>query len=68
MLVDTSRNGWGGTVCPTAASPATSVETYVDGGRVGRRLHMGNWCNQAGAGLGERPKASRSRASTRTSG
>ncbi|MER6633472.1 glycoside hydrolase family 6 protein [Streptomyces sp. NPDC000987] len=58
MLIDTSRNGWGGTARPTAAGPKTSVDAYVDGGRYDRRIHVGNWCNQAGAGLGERPQAS----------
>ena len=57
MLIDTSRNGWGGSARPTAAGPKTTVDTYVDGGRVDRRIHLGNWCNQAGAGIGERPKA-----------
>ncbi|MCZ7418755.1 glycoside hydrolase family 6 protein [Verrucosispora sp. WMMA2121] len=57
MLIDTSRNGWGGPNRPTAAGPTTSVNAYVDGGRIDRRIHKGNWCNQAGAGLGERPTA-----------
>ncbi|MFC9941494.1 glycoside hydrolase family 6 protein [Streptomyces pratensis] len=57
MLIDTSRNGWGGTQRPTGPGATTSVDTYVDGGRNDRRIHLGNWCNQAGAGLGERPKA-----------
>ncbi|WP_055526061.1 glycoside hydrolase family 6 protein [Streptomyces graminilatus] len=57
MLIDTSRNGWGGTARPTGPGPSTSVDTYVEGGRIDRRIHVGNWCNQAGAGLGERPKA-----------
>ncbi len=57
MLIDTSRNGWGGSARPTGAGPTTSVDAYIDGGRVDRRIHKGNWCNQAGAGLGERPKA-----------
>ncbi|MFI7021883.1 glycoside hydrolase family 6 protein [Micromonospora sp. NPDC049900] len=57
MLIDTSRNGWGGSARPTGAGPTTSVDAYVDGGRVDRRIHKGNWCNQAGAGMGERPKA-----------
>ncbi|RIV36579.1 glycoside hydrolase family 6 protein [Micromonospora radicis] len=57
MLIDTSRNGWGGANRPTGAGPTTSVDAYVDGGRVDRRIHKGNWCNQAGAGLGERPRA-----------
>ncbi|MFJ4948352.1 glycoside hydrolase family 6 protein [Streptomyces sp. NPDC088760] len=58
MLIDTSRNGWGGTARPTGPGARTSVDTYVDGGRYDRRIHIGNWCNQAGAGLGERPQAS----------
>jgi cellulose 1,4-beta-cellobiosidase len=58
MLIDTSRNGWGGTARPSAAGPKTSADAYVDGGRIDRRIHVGNWCNQSGAGLGERPKAS----------
>ncbi|NBE80435.1 glycoside hydrolase family 6 protein [Micromonospora rubida] len=57
MLIDTSRNGWGGTARPTGPGALTSVDTYVNGGRVDRRIHAGNWCNQSGAGLGERPKA-----------
>ncbi|MEH0417213.1 glycoside hydrolase family 6 protein [Streptomyces sp. B21-083] len=57
MLIDTSRNGWGGTARPTGPGASTSVDTYVEGGRIDRRIHVGNWCNQAGAGLGERPKA-----------
>ncbi|WP_344131326.1 glycoside hydrolase family 6 protein, partial [Luedemannella flava] len=57
MIIDTSRNGWGGSSRPTAAGPTTSVDAYVNGGRIDRRIHAGNWCNQSGAGLGERPKA-----------
>ncbi|CAL9578997.1 hypothetical protein SUDANB58_04996 [Streptomyces sp. enrichment culture] len=57
MLIDTSRNGWGGAQRPTGPGATTSVDTYVDGGRYDRRIHPGNWCNQAGAGLGERPRA-----------
>ncbi|MEV4611282.1 glycoside hydrolase family 6 protein [Kitasatospora sp. NPDC049258] len=57
MLIDTSRNGWGGTARPAGAGPRTSVDSYVDGGRIDRRLQAGNWCNQSGAGLGERPAA-----------
>ncbi len=58
MLIDTSRNGWGGPDRPTAASSATDVDTFVDQSRIDRRIHAGNWCNQSGAGLGERPVAS----------
>ncbi|MFM9446032.1 glycoside hydrolase family 6 protein [Streptomyces acidiscabies] len=57
MLIDTSRNGWGGSARPAGPGPQTSVDTYVDGGRYDRRIHVGNWCNQSGAGIGERPKA-----------
>ncbi|MFZ3560938.1 glycoside hydrolase family 6 protein [Streptomyces sp. BH055] len=57
MLIDTSRNGWGGAARPTGPGAKTDVDTYVDGGRYDRRIHLGNWCNQSGAGLGERPQA-----------
>jgi cellulose 1,4-beta-cellobiosidase len=57
MLIDTSRNGWGGTARPTGPGATTNVNTFVDGGRYDRRIHIGNWCNQSGAGLGERPQA-----------
>ncbi|GGQ69359.1 hypothetical protein GCM10010195_26110 [Kitasatospora griseola] len=57
MLIDTSRNGWGGANRPAGPGPKTSVDAYVDGGRIDRRFQTGNWCNQSGAGLGERPKA-----------
>ncbi|GKQ35225.1 glucanase [Streptomyces sp. A012304] len=58
MLIDTSRNGWGGTARPTGPGATTTIDTYIDGGRYDRRIHVGNWCNQSGAGLGERPQAS----------
>ena len=58
MLIDTSRNGWGGSARPTAASTSTDPVTFMDQSRIDRRIHVGNWCNQSGAGLGERPKAS----------
>ncbi|GAB2793547.1 cellulose 1,4-beta-cellobiosidase [Streptomyces chlorus] len=57
MLIDTSRNGWGGTARPAGPGATTSVDTYIEGGRYDRRIHIGNWCNQSGAGLGERPQA-----------
>jgi cellulose 1,4-beta-cellobiosidase len=58
MIIDTSRNGWGGSARPTAKSTSTDPITYMDASRIDRRIHLGNWCNQSGAGLGERPKAS----------
>jgi cellulose 1,4-beta-cellobiosidase len=57
MLIDTSRNGWGGANRPSGPGPTTDPNAYVDGGRFDRRIHLGNWCNQSGAGLGERPTA-----------
>jgi len=57
MLIDTSRNGWGGPNRPTAASTSTNVDTFVNASKIDRRIHAGNWCNQSGAGLGERPRA-----------
>ncbi len=57
MLIDTSRNGWGGSERPSAVSTSTDLDTYVDESRIDRRPHRGGWCNQDGAGLGERPTA-----------
>ncbi|GEA88728.1 glycoside hydrolase family 6 protein [Cellulomonas cellasea] len=57
MLIDTSRNGWGGAARPTAASTSTTLDTYVDQSRIDKRTHRGAWCNPLGAGIGERPKA-----------
>lgn len=56
FLIDTSRNGWGGVNRPTAAI-GSDINTYVNSGRVDRRNHRGNWCNNSGAGIGEAPKA-----------
>lgn len=56
MLIDTSRNGWGGPNRPTKASTASDVDTMINESRVDRRFNTGNWCNQSGAGLGERPQ------------
>ncbi|AYY11566.1 cellobiohydrolase [Actinobacteria bacterium YIM 96077] len=58
MLIDTSRNGWGGPDRPTEVSDAEDVNTYVDESRIDRRPHRGGWCNQDGAGIGERPQTS----------
>ena len=58
MLVDTSRNGWGGANRPTAVSTSNDLNTYVNESRIDRRNHRGAWCNPLGAGLGERPQAS----------
>jgi len=66
MLLDTSRNGWGGcgggpyalqTCRPTATSTSTDLETYVNASRIDRRPGKGDWCNQNGAGIGKLPGA-----------
>jgi cellulose 1,4-beta-cellobiosidase len=57
MLIDTSRNGWGGAARPAGPSSSTDLNTFVNESRIDRRIHKGNWCNQSGAGLGERPQA-----------
>jgi len=57
MLIDTSRNGWGGIARPTAASTSTDATTFVNASKVDKRPARGDWCNQNGAGLGERPRA-----------
>ena len=57
MLIDTSRNGWGGAARPTG--PTTLSGSQHAHRRIARRpTHSkGNWCNPSGAGLGERPRA-----------
>ncbi|WP_035803766.1 glycoside hydrolase family 6 protein [Kitasatospora mediocidica] len=58
MLVDTSRNGWGGSSRPTALnSGATNVNDYVTQNKVDQRPFRGDWCNINGAGIGARPQA-----------
>jgi cellulose 1,4-beta-cellobiosidase len=58
ILMDTSRNGWGGPARPTAPSMSTNVDTYANESRMDRRQTRSyHWCNQAGAGLGARPAA-----------
>ncbi|RYZ95280.1 MAG: cellobiohydrolase, partial [Moraxellaceae bacterium] len=54
MLIDTSRNGWGGTARPIKLSTATDVDLFVNQSRIDRRVHRGMWCNQP-SGIGERP-------------
>jgi cellulose 1,4-beta-cellobiosidase len=58
MLIDTSRNGWGGSARPTSLNTSpTTVDTYVAANKVDQRPFRGDWCNQAGAGIGARPQA-----------
>jgi cellulose 1,4-beta-cellobiosidase len=57
ILMDTSRNGWGGANRPSGASTSTDLNTFVDATRIDRRNHRGQWCNQSGAGMGVPPMA-----------
>jgi cellulase/cellobiase CelA1 len=57
LLLDTSRNGWGGTARPTGPSTSTVRNTFVRATTLDRRIHKGNWGNQTGAGIGARPVA-----------
>jgi len=56
MVIDTSRNGWGGSGRPTAASTSTTLDTFISQSKIDKRIHRGNWCNQPG-GIGARPTA-----------
>jgi cellulose 1,4-beta-cellobiosidase len=58
MLIDTSRNGWGGPNRPTGPSSSTDLNTFVSQSKVDQRPFRGDWCNQNNAGLGAFPKAS----------
>jgi len=61
ILIDSSRNGWGGSARPTALTAPEDLSTisppdYVTPNKIDRRAARSQWCNQAGAGLGERPR------------
>jgi|GEM_PF-1858616 len=62
MIVDTSRNGWGGSSYgrsrPGGPSLASDLNTFVNESRVDRRFEKVDWCwcNQA-AGIGAVPQA-----------
>jgi cellulose 1,4-beta-cellobiosidase len=58
MLIDTSRNGWGGAHRPAGPSTASDVNAFVTASKIDRRAHRGLWCNVSGAGLGVPPQAS----------
>ena len=58
MIIDTSRNGWGGAKRPTSLnSSPTDVNSYVAANKVDQRPFRGDWCNVNGAGIGARPQA-----------
>ncbi|MCP4499951.1 MAG: glycoside hydrolase family 6 protein, partial [Deltaproteobacteria bacterium] len=47
MLIDTSRNGWGGEDSPHFMDTPTTVadnDEFVEEFRIDRRSHRGNWC------------------------
>jgi cellulose 1,4-beta-cellobiosidase len=56
FLIDTSRNGWGGPLRPTALnSSPTTAAAYVAANKIDQRPFRGDWCNQNNAGIGTRP-------------
>lgn len=62
VLIDTGRSGWGSPDRPTALTEPEDLSTidpptYVEENKVDGRGARSNWCNQAGAGIGERPHA-----------
>jgi cellulose 1,4-beta-cellobiosidase len=57
LVIDTSRNGWGGPDRPTATSTSNNPDVYVNESRIDRRYSKQYRCNAVGAGLGERPRA-----------
>lgn len=57
LLLDTSRNGWGGPGRPTGPGKSTDLRAFVRASTLDRRQHKGNWGNQVGAGIGARPAA-----------
>ncbi len=58
FLIDTSRDGWGGSGRPTQLdSSPTNVNDYVAANKIDQRPFRGDWCNINGAGIGARPQA-----------
>ncbi len=57
LLLDTSRNGWGGPNRPTGPGTSTNLREFVRATTLDKRTHKGNWGNQSGAGIGARPVA-----------
>ena len=57
FLIDTSRDGWGGPLRPTALnSSPTTAAAYVAANKIDQRPFRGDWCNQNNAGIGARPQ------------
>jgi len=57
MIIDTSRNGWGGPQRPTGPGTSTVIDTFVNQSKIDRRAERGLWCNPMGAGIGTPPQA-----------
>jgi cellulose 1,4-beta-cellobiosidase len=58
MLIDTSRDGWGGPARPTgAATSFNSTADFVNKSKIDERPFRGDWCNQNNAGIGAFPQA-----------
>jgi cellulose 1,4-beta-cellobiosidase len=55
FLIDTSRNGWGGSDRPTALTQESTVNAYVTANKIDQRPFRGDWCNQNNAGIGAVP-------------
>ena len=55
FLIDTSRNGWGGPLRPTAPSTATDLNTFVNESKIDQRGVRGVWCNLQASGMGAPP-------------
>ncbi len=58
FLIDTSRNGWGGSARPTGPSTSTDLNTFVNATKIDERDDMGQWCNQENQGIGAFPTVS----------
>jgi cellulose 1,4-beta-cellobiosidase len=58
MLIDTSRDGWGGPNRPTGAcTTCTTTASFVNASKVDQRPFRGDWCNPENAGIGNFPQA-----------
>ena len=68
MLIDTSRNGWGGAAQADGPSTLADLNACVNASRIDRRIHAGNWCNQSAPASASARAPPRPRASTPTSG
>jgi len=58
MLIDTSRDGWGGPNRPAgAATSYSSTADFVNKSKIDQRPFRGDWCNPENAGIGALPQA-----------